>query len=66
MEKVRAMVKDDTHLDDTVVQDREMAQKDNVHATPTVVIVYKGKREPVEGGVSFGLLKQYINDKLKE
>lgn len=66
MEKVRAMVKDDAHLDDTVKQDREMAQKDNVHATPTVVFVYKGKREPFEGPVSFPLLKQYIDDKLKE
>jgi protein-disulfide isomerase len=66
MEKVRAKVKDDEHLDDTVKQDREMAQKDDVHSTPTVVIVSKGKREPVEGGVSFGLLKTYINDKLKD
>jgi protein-disulfide isomerase len=66
MEKVRAMVKDDAHLDDTVKQDREMATKDDVHATPTVVIVHRGKREPVEGGISFGLLKQYIDDKLKQ
>jgi protein-disulfide isomerase len=66
MEKVRNLVKNDEHLDDTVKADREMAMKDDVHATPTVVIVYKGKREPVEGPVSFPLLKQYITDKLKQ
>jgi protein-disulfide isomerase len=66
MEKVRTLVKEDAHLDDTVAQDKEMAQKDNVHATPTIVIVYKGKREPVEGPVNFTILKQYISEKLKE
>jgi protein-disulfide isomerase len=67
MEKVRAMVKDDTHLDDAVVRDEAMANNvDHISATPTVVIVYRGKREPISGGVSFGLLKSYINGKLSE
>jgi len=67
LEKVRAMVKDDAHLDDATVKDEAMAMNvDHIQATPTVVIVYKGKRETVSGGVSFPLLKSYINGKLAE
>jgi protein-disulfide isomerase len=67
LEKVRAMVKDDAHLDDASVKDEAMAMNvDHIQATPTVVIVYKGKREAISGGVSFPLLKSYINGKLAE
>ena len=67
IEKVRAIVKDDAHLDDATVKDEAMAMNvDHIQATPTVVVVYKGKREPISGGVSFALLKSYINGKLAE
>jgi protein-disulfide isomerase len=67
LEKVRGMVKDDAHLDDASVKDEAMAMNvDHIQATPTVVIVYKGKRETISGGVSFPLLKSYINGKLAE
>jgi len=50
-----------------VARDVETATTvDHLTATPTVVIVHKGKRETVSGGVTFPLLKTYLNDKLSE
>jgi protein-disulfide isomerase len=67
MEKVRAKVKDDTHLDDQTIKDEAMAHEvDQISATPTIVIVYKGKREKFTGPANFTLLKSYINEKLAQ
>jgi protein-disulfide isomerase len=67
LEKVRAMVKTDTHLDDSVVQDVAMGNnQDRVNQTPTIVIVAKGKREPISGGMPYAILKQYLNQKLAQ
>jgi len=67
LEKVRAMVKTDTHLDDSVVQDVAMGNnQDHVNQTPTIVIVAKGKREPISGGMPYAVLKQYLNQKLSQ
>jgi protein-disulfide isomerase len=66
MEKVRAMVKSDSHLDDSVTQDVAMGNnQDHVSQTPTIVIVAKGKREPIAGGMPYSILKQYLEQKLK-
>jgi len=65
--QVRTLVKTDAHLDDATVRDEAMAiNQDNLTETPTVIIVYKGKREHVSGGVSFPLLKAYLTSKLSE
>ena len=68
MEKVRALVKDDTHLDDSVVRDEAMAtSEDHLTETPTMVIVLKGKRESFGlGGMSYPILKQYLTQKLAQ
>jgi len=67
IEQVRTLVKTDAHLDDATVRDEAMAiNQDNLTETPTVIIVYKGKREHVSGGVSFPLLKAYLTSKLSE
>jgi protein-disulfide isomerase len=67
IEKVRAKVKDDAHLDDQTVKDEAMAHEvDHLSATPTIVIVYKGKRETFTGPANFTLLKSYINEKLAQ
>lgn len=67
MEKVRAMVKNDSHLDDTVVRDEAMAtNQDHLQETPTIVIVAKGKREVIAGGMPYNILKQYLNQKLAQ
>jgi protein-disulfide isomerase len=66
MEKVRAMVKTDSHLDDTVATDVALANNtDHLSQTPTIVIIAKGKREVIGGGMPYGILKQYLNQKLQ-
>jgi protein-disulfide isomerase len=68
MEKVRELVKNDTHLDDSVVRDEAMAtSEDHLNETPTMVIVIKGKRESFGlGGMSYPILKQYLTQKLSQ
>jgi protein-disulfide isomerase len=67
MEKVRTLVKTDSHLDDSVERDVAMATgTDHLTSTPTVVIVYKGKRETITGGAPWPALKSYLNGKLGE
>ena len=64
MEKVRNLVKTDTHLDDSVTKDVAMGNQDHLNQTPTIVIVAKGKRDVIGGGVPYPVLKQYLNQKL--
>ncbi len=67
MEKVRTLVKTDPHLDDAPQRDEALAiNTDHLTATPTIVIVSKGKREPITGGVTWPLLKAYIEAKLSK
>jgi protein-disulfide isomerase len=67
MEKVRAMVKTDSRLDDSVTQDVAMGtNQDHVNQTPTIVIVAKGKRDVIGGGMPYSILKQYLNQKLAQ
>ena len=68
MEKVRALVKDDSHLDDSVLRDEAMAMsEDHLTETPTMVLVIKGKRESFGlGGMSYPILKQYLTQKLAQ
>ena len=67
MEKVRTMVKTDSHLDDSVTQDVAMGNnQDHLSQTPTIVIIAKGKREPISGGMPYAILKQYLNQKLAQ
>lgn len=64
MEKVRGLVKNDTHLDDSVVRDEAMAvNQDHLTETPWIVIVSKGRREAISS-VPYVILKQYLNQKL--
>ena len=66
MEKVRAMVKSDSHLDDSVAKDVALANNtDHLTQTPTLVIVAKGKRDVIGGGMPYTILKQYLNQKLQ-
>jgi protein-disulfide isomerase len=66
-EKVKALVKSDTHLDDTVVTDVAMGNNtDHLNQTPTIVIIAKGKRDVIGGGMPYMILKQYLNQKLSQ
>ena len=64
MEKVRTIVKTDTHIDDSVTKDVAMGNQDHLTQTPTIVIVAKGKRDVIGGGVAYPILKAYLNQKL--
>jgi protein-disulfide isomerase len=67
MEKVRAMVKSDSHLDDSVTKDVAMANNvDHLTQTPTIVIIAKGKRDVIGGGMPYTIFKQYLNQKLAQ
>ncbi len=66
MDKLRAVVKNDSHLDDSVVRDEAMAiNVDHLTETPWIVIVSKGKREAI-ASVPYTILKQYLNQKLAQ
>jgi protein-disulfide isomerase len=64
MQKVRELVKTDSHLDDTATADEAMGNKDGLNQTPTLVIVSKGKRQKIDGFVQFNILKLYIDQML--
>ena len=65
MLKVRAIVKNDTHLDDGILKDRTMGEKvDNLQSTPWVVIVVNGKRESISNSLPFSVWKSYLDAKL--
>jgi len=65
MQKVREMVKNDATLDATVEADLAMVQTDKVNQTPTLVVVSKGKRQPIAGAPQWNLFRSYL-DKLLE
>ena len=64
LEKIKSIMKTDTHLDDSVTKDVAMGNQDHLSQTPTIVIVANGKREVIGGGVPYPILKQYLNQKL--
>lgn len=67
MAKVRALVKNDAKLDESVDRDIEMGtDRDHITGTPTIVIVYKGKREVINSSVPYPILKSYLNSKLAD
>jgi protein-disulfide isomerase len=66
MEKVRTLVKTDSNLDDSVAKDQAMGVQDRLQETPTIVIVYKGKRETIGGAMPYTILKSYLDRKLQQ
>jgi len=65
MQKVRDLVKNDAHLDDTVAADEAMGNKDHINQTPTLeIVVRNGNRQQIGGYVEYGLLKRYIDQLL--
>ena len=64
MQKVRALVRNDAALDDTVAADQAMGMEDHINQTPTVIVVYKGKRQPIAGFPNYVLLKTYLDQLL--
>jgi len=64
MQKIRELVKSDTHLDDSVTSDMAIANRDGLNQTPTLVIVRNGKRTKIDGAVPFTILKSYLDQLL--
>jgi protein-disulfide isomerase len=64
MQKIRDLVKNDAHLDDTVIADQAMASRDGLNQTPTLIVVQNGKRQKIDGMVPFNILKSYLDQKL--
>jgi protein-disulfide isomerase len=61
MAKVRDMVKNDSHLDDTVQADYKIATADGLNQTPTLVIVANGRRQRIDGALPYPVLKSYLD-----
>lgn len=64
MQKIRDIVKSDTHLDDTVTIDQALANQDGLNQTPTLIIVNHGKRTKIDGMVPYPILKSYFDQLL--
>ncbi len=64
MQKVRELVKSDSHLEDSTVADEAMAGKDGLNQTPTLIIVKNGKRTKIDGFTQFNILKSYLDQLL--
>jgi protein-disulfide isomerase len=61
MERVRDLVNHDARLDETVATDLAMAREDGITQTPSLVIVWKGRRQVISGAPDFGLLKGFLD-----
>jgi protein-disulfide isomerase len=66
MEKVREIVKNDSHLDETVDADLIMGHQDELRQTPTLVIVSNGKRQLIGGVPSYAMLQSYLDQLLAQ
>ena len=64
MDKVRDLVQNDAHLDDSVTTDTAMGRQDQLNQTPTMVVVYKGKRQLLAPIPPPELLKSYFDELL--
>jgi protein-disulfide isomerase len=65
MQKVRDLVANDPHLDDSVVEDMKMGASDHVDSTPTLVFVVGGKRQSLTGVPKMPILRTYLDQVLK-
>jgi protein-disulfide isomerase len=64
MNKIRDLVRNDGHLDDTVVADLAIASRENLTRTPSMVVTHKGKRQVLSPIPPYNLLKSYLDDLL--
>jgi protein-disulfide isomerase len=64
MEKLRVLLKNGDRLDQSVAADIAIGRQDQLDRTPTMVVVYKGKRQRLAPIPPYELLKSYIDDLL--
>jgi protein-disulfide isomerase len=66
MRAVRAVVKNGSSVDEEIAADVARGNEDGINGTPTMVIVSKGTRQAVRGGLSWELLKSYLDGLLAQ
>ncbi len=66
MEKVRALVKNNPQLDESVKVDMAMGFQDHLTQTPSLVIVSKGKRHTIAPIPPFTVLSSYLDQLLAQ
>ncbi len=64
MRQVRRLVGEDAHFDDAVEAGIAAGRADGIKQTPSVVLVYQGKRQIVPGKLSFDELKARLDEVL--
>lgn len=64
MEKVRDLVQNDGRLDDSVAADVAIGRQDQLNQTPSMVVVYKGRRQLLAPIPPPELLKSYFDELL--
>ena len=64
MDKVRDLVQNDAHLDDSVATDVAAGQQARLNQTPTMLVVYKGKAQLLAPIPPPELLKSYFDELL--
>ena len=64
MQQVRERVAKDPKVDDSVNSDLALVAKEGINQTPTIVFVYKGERQKVNGPPSLTILKSYVEEML--
>ena len=64
MDKVRNLVQNDAHLDDSIDADVAIGRQDQLNQTPTMVVVYKGRRQLLAPIPPPELLKSYFDELL--
>lgn len=61
MQKVREVVEHDPSLDESVAADISQATADEVRGTPTLVVMFKGKRQSFFPPPNYDLLRGYLD-----
>jgi protein-disulfide isomerase len=61
---IKRIVKDPS-IDQAVKRETDLALKQNIKSTPTIILYYSGKKELVDRPITYTLMKQVIDSKLK-
>jgi protein-disulfide isomerase len=65
LKQIHDMVESHSDIDDSIQSDMTMGAHDNVNGTPTLVVVFGGKRQVLPRFPSLEMLKRYFDDLLK-
>lgn len=66
MRKLRELVQNDPTLDTTITEDLEAGRTDSIRQTPTIIVVWRGRRQAIAGVPNFTFLKSYLDHLVAE